>query len=97
MQPTYDSDARALVLAFDAADEIEPFVESMQEQNGFLAAVPERLPRGAPVTAKLTAPGGLEGRLEESRVLAFGSSGGRALHRTRGGSTRPGRRRVSDF
>lgn len=69
MQPTFDSTERRLTLGFESLREVEPFVESMREQNGFLAAVPEQLARGSEVTVVLAAPGGFELRL-----------GARALH-----------------
>ena len=72
MRPSYDSDSRVLTLTFDDLAAVEPFVEAMREQNGFLAAVPERLRRGDAVTAALAGPGGFEIRVGARALHVFG-------------------------
>lgn len=69
MRTTFDPSDALLTLTFEDLDAVEPFVASMKKQNGFLAAVSERLERGTGVTVALAGPGGFEVRL-----------GARALH-----------------
>lgn len=72
LQSTFDPERRLLTLAFDGREEIEGFVGSFREQEGFLAAVPERLARGTEVGLVLTGPGGFELRLEAEALHVFG-------------------------
>lgn len=74
MRVTYETDARTVTLAFDGSDEIEGFVESLREQQGFLAAVSERLDRGTEVSVLLTGPGGFELRLPARALHVFGDA-----------------------
>jgi hypothetical protein len=74
LQTTFDSGRLLLVLAFDGAEEIEAFVESMREQRGFMAAIPERLARGVEVAVALTGPGGFEMRLSARALHVFGEA-----------------------
>jgi hypothetical protein len=71
MRASYDSAGRVLTLAFDDREGIEAFVGSTREQEGFLAAVPERLVRGVEVGVVLAGPGGFELRLEAAALHVF--------------------------
>ncbi len=71
MTPEYDSASQLLTLTFDGLDAVEPFVASMREQKGFLAAVPERLARGSEVTVALAAPGSFELRIGAQALHVF--------------------------
>ncbi len=72
MRVTLDPERRHLTLAFVAREEIEAFVESSGEQEGFLAPLPEHLPRGAEVALVIAGPGGFELRLEAEALHVFG-------------------------
>lgn len=72
MQTSFDPERRDLTLSFDTVDEIEGFVDSLRKQQGFLAAVPERLARGVEVGVLLTGPGGFELRLSAQALHVFG-------------------------
>lgn len=76
MQTSFDPERRLLTLAFGGREEIEGFVGSLRDQEGFLAAVPERLARGAEVGLALTGPGGFELRLEAEALHVFGDGPG---------------------
>lgn len=68
----FDPERRLLTLTFDGREAIEAFVAASKEQEGFLAAVPESLPRAAEVELLLAAPGGFELRLEAEALHVFG-------------------------
>jgi hypothetical protein len=72
LQTAFDPERRVLTLAFEGWEEVEAFVESSREQGGFLAALPERLPRAAEVGVVLAGPGGFELSLEAEALHVFG-------------------------
>lgn len=72
MHTSFDPERRVLTLAFEGREEVEAFVESCREQDGFLAAVPARLARAAEVGLLLAGPGGFELRLEAEALHVFG-------------------------
>jgi hypothetical protein len=76
MRLSFDSAERVLTLAFDDREAIAAFVGSTGEQEGFMAAVPEPLGRGAELAVVVCGPGGFELRLEAEAVHVFGEAPG---------------------
>lgn len=60
MRFTFDGAAGRLTVGLDSLDGVEGFFERAESQDGFLAELPEALPRGREIELTVTAPGGFE-------------------------------------